>query len=105
MSPHPSARQIKVATDDLRTEATTWSKESQTIGNVSSKIAGLKFNRTEAGIFQEIVNAHSAVIDYASSRTKEGAAAFSQISAALKKAADTYDYEDQHYAAQLKDLW
>lgn len=105
MAPRPSAKTINVATEDLHNEATSWSRESDSLSGVTSKISTLKFNRAEAGLFQLIVSAHSEIIDYAADRCREGVSSFTQISNSLKKAADTYEYEDQHYANQLNNLW
>ncbi|NKY27559.1 hypothetical protein [Nocardia gamkensis] len=105
MAPRPDARHLKVATDDLRAEANIWAREATSLNDISTKIVDLKFNRVEAGLFQGVVSAHSKVVDRASDRCREGVDAFTEVSATLKKVADTYDYEDRNFADQVKDLW
>ncbi|MEV6388448.1 hypothetical protein [Nocardia xishanensis] len=105
MAPRPNADRIKVVTDNLRTESGIWTRESETLTTMAASIGGLKFNRTEAGLFQAFVTVHSELVEAASSRCKEGSPAFINTGTTLKKVADTYDEEDQKYAEQLKDIW
>ncbi|MEU1207376.1 hypothetical protein [Nocardia sp. NPDC005825] len=101
----PSDQLIKVAINDLRGESGIWSQESGTMHGVSTKIAGLKFNRTEAGLFQGIVGKHDDIVDFSTDRTNEGATEFNNISTTLKAAADTYETEEQNNREQFENLW
>ncbi|MFD3506318.1 hypothetical protein [Nocardia sp. NPDC058666] len=101
----PSAGEIKVATNDLRAEATVWTQGSETLTGLASKIEELKFNRVEAGLFQALVTTHSELVEDAAKRCTEGAPAFANTGTTLKFVADKYDEEDQVYADQLKNIW
>ncbi len=101
----PSAEEIKVATNDLRAEATVWIQESGTLTSLASKIGELKFNRVEAGIFQALVAKHSELVEDSATRCTEGAPAFVNTGTTLKFVADKYDEEDQAFADQLKNIW
>ncbi|WP_157103967.1 hypothetical protein [Nocardia harenae] len=94
-----------MATDSLRNEAGVWIRESDTLASVSDSIGELKFNRTEAGIFQIIVSAHSKVVESASARCREGAAAFTETGLILRKVADIYDEEERTQADRLNNIW
>ncbi|PEH75634.1 Uncharacterised protein [Nocardia farcinica] len=105
MPPRPTAERIKVATDNLRAESRVWTTESGTLTSISHAISRLKFNRTEAGMFQLIVTAHSNLVDKAAERCQEGSTAFADTGSTLNKVANTYDEEDRLYAERLANIW
>jgi hypothetical protein len=105
MAPRPSSEHLKVATDSLRSEAGVWARESDTLRSLADSISELKFNRTEAGIFQIIVSAHSKVVEEASARCAEGSAAFTDTGTTLRRVADIYDEEERSNAEQLNNIW
>lgn len=91
----PSAEQVKVATNALRTEAKTWDEQSSVMNTLSTKVAGMEFGRLEAGLFQIMVGPYNEVVSAVSSRCREGTAAMKEIGGTLRTVANTYDAEDK----------
>ena len=105
MSELPTRAEVTVATGVLRREAGTWDEQSAGLGAVSRDVAAMEFGRLEAGLFQLMVGPYNEVIDAVSARTREGAAAMTEIGRTLRSAADTYDAEDRAGEHRIRSIY
>ncbi|MFE3001076.1 hypothetical protein ACFXG4_39600 [Nocardia sp. NPDC059246] len=101
----PTAQQVKVATDTLRTEAGVWDQESGELQKIVDKLPDMHYNRTEAGIFQMMVSPMDDLVNTVSDRCKEGVQRFHDVGTGLRTAATTYDAEEANNTHQFKNLW
>jgi uncharacterized protein YukE len=101
----PTSQEVKVATDALRTEANVWDHQSDQMHAISTKVAGLRMTRLEAGIFQVVVGAYDTLVDQVSARCQEGHDRMHDIAATLRPIADTYDTEDAKGEHRLMNLY
>ncbi|WP_434740715.1 hypothetical protein [Micromonospora sp. SH-82] len=101
----PNRDQVTVATNTLRHEATEWDRQSEAVGGISRKVAGLGLNRIEAGLFQLIVSPYNDVVDQVSGRCDEGCKELAEVGRTLRFVADTYDEEDRTNAHRLNNLY
>jgi len=105
MTHPPSAEQVAVATNALRSEAGEWDTQSTAMGALSTKVAGMEFGRLEAGLFQMMVGPYNDVIHAVAARGKEGATAMTEIADTLRSVADTYDAEDKAAMHRIKNVY
>jgi Excreted virulence factor EspC, type VII ESX diderm len=101
----PTAQQVQVATDALRSEAGIWDAQADQLGNIQSKVSGLTFSRLEAGIFQILVSVNDDLVNHASTRCGEGKTQMSSIASTLRSAADTYDTEERSNEHSFRNLY
>ena len=90
----PSAEEVRVATDALRTEAGVWDDQSEQMSQIASKVQGMQLGRIEAGVFQLIVDPYNDVVTQVNSRSTEAVEAMTNIGNTLRQVATTYDEED-----------
>jgi uncharacterized protein YukE len=102
---NPSAQEVKVATDALRTEAGIWDSQSDQMETISSKVKNMQLGRVEAGVFQLIVGPYNDVVETVTSRSDEGAAAMTNIGDTLRAVATTYDEEDAAAEHRMRGLY
>jgi hypothetical protein len=105
MGDPPSAAEVKVATDALRTEAGQWDEQSSMMSAASTKVGAMEFGRLEAGLFQLMVGPYNEVISAVEARCKEAATAMTEIGTTLRTVADTYDAEDQASEHRIRNLY
>jgi hypothetical protein len=105
MTNPPSAEQVAVATNALRTEAGEWDTQSGAMAALGTKVAGMEFGRLEAGLFQLMVGPYNDVIQAVAARCEEGATAMTEIAATLRSVADTYDAEDKAVLHRIKNVY
>jgi hypothetical protein len=74
----PNSEQVSVATEVLRTEASQWQEQGDTLTTLSSGVAGMEFGRLEAGLFQMMVGPYNDVIHGVTARCTEGATAMAE---------------------------
>ncbi|MCP2322177.1 uncharacterized protein YukE [Hamadaea flava] len=91
---YPSAKEVKVATDALRTESQVWDQQSDQMSKVGTTAKNMQLGRIEAGVFQLIVGPYNDVVNTVSSRSDEAVTAMHDIGNALRTVATTYDAED-----------
>ena len=101
----PSPHDLAVATSALRTEATVWDAQAAQLSRLASRIEALRFSRLEAGLFELIVGAHTALVAHAAARCREGAAEATRVARTLRAVADTYDAEELAGEHRLRDLY
>ncbi|MGW0248009.1 hypothetical protein ACWDYH_15385 [Nocardia goodfellowii] len=101
----PTAQEIKVATDSLRTDSKTWAAQSDAMDGLKTKISGLEFGRIEAGLFQGIVDAHTKLVNKLSTLCGEAGAKFDEVASTVQLCADTYDAEDAAQKHRIDNLW
>lgn len=101
----PSQREIRVATEALRTESGTWTAQSDRMRKIAGKTEELQLTRLEAGLFQIIVDAYRDVIDQVKARAYEGQHSTAHVGATLHQVADTYDREEQENTHRLKNIY
>lgn len=101
----PTSDEVHVACEALRTEGRLWEDQSEKLRLLSGKTAELEYGRVEAGLFQIIVGPYNDVIDVVTARCAEGSIATGEIAGTLRRAADTYEAEDQAGAHQIKDVY
>ncbi len=102
---HPAPREVKVATDALRTEAGEWDRQSAALAAVAAKVAGMELGRVEAGLFQLIVSPYNQVVDAVQARCREGATAMTEVATTLRRVADTYDAEDRANEHRIRNVY
>ena len=95
---------FEVATDALRTEAGAWDQQSAQMGNIATKVDGLRFTRTEAGVFQLVVGPYNDVVDQVHGRCQEAVQRMKEIADTLRQVAKTYDEEERNGVHRLKNL-
>jgi uncharacterized protein YukE len=98
---HPG---FEVATDALRTEAGVWDQQSTQMGNIASKVDGVRFNNLEAGVFQLIVNPYGDVVTQVHDRCSEAVQRMKEIADTLRAVAKTYDEEERNGIHRMKNL-
>jgi hypothetical protein len=103
--PPPTAAQITVATQALRSEATVWDGQVCEINRVWTAAENLRLTRIEAGLFQLIVNEHETIIDLFVARGTEGATRMAEIAKTLRLVADTYDREEADNTHLLTSIY
>lgn len=86
-------KDLKVITDAIRADVTTWDEQAKSIGEVSASIKGMQHNLTELGIFAPIFVHYTSVITHLSGRCDEGKVEMSKIADELVRNAKAY--EDQ----------
>jgi hypothetical protein len=101
----PTAQEVKVATDALRTEAGVWDKESGEMGKIGPEAEGLRLNRIEAGLFQVIFDTYGQVIDQVIARSNEGGTQMADVAKTLRSVADTYDQEEAANVHKLNNIY
>jgi hypothetical protein len=101
----PSHQQITVATAALRKEAGEWERQSEAIGAIAQKVAGMELNRLEAGLFQLIVSPYNQIVTTVQARCQEGQKAMTEIATTLRTVADTYEREEAENLHQLNKLY
>ncbi|BCJ44839.1 hypothetical protein GCM10010168_16520 [Actinoplanes ianthinogenes] len=101
----PTAGEVSVATNVLRSEAGQWETQAGKLTSLSTEAAGMEFGRLEAGLFQAMVGPYNDVINAVTARATEGATAMKEIAATLRNAANTYEAEDQAGAHRLKNIY
>lgn len=101
----PTAQQIQVATDALRTEAGVWDAQAAQLGNIQSKVSELTFSRLEAGIFQVLVSVNDDLVNHVSTRCGEGNTQMTSIASTLRSVADTYDAEERSNEHSFRNLY
>ena len=105
MTQPPSREQVSVATNALRNEAGEWLAQSALLATQSAKVAEMEFGRLEAGLFQLMVGPYNDVIDAVAARSKEAAAAMTEIAGTLRSVADTYDAEDKASEHRIRNIY
>jgi hypothetical protein len=105
MSDLPSAAEVTVETQVLRTEAGIWDEQSHTLSTLSSTVSAMEFGRLEAGLFQGLVGPYNELIAAVTARTREGATAMTEIGQTLISAANTYDAEDKANEHRLRNIY
>ena len=103
--PPPTAEQIRVATEALRTEAGVWDTQAAQVNRIGPTADGLRLNRIEAGLFQVIFDTYQQVIDQVIARADEGAARMREIATTLRDVADTYDREEASNTHRLNNIY
>lgn len=103
--PPPTAEQIRVATEALRTEAAVWGTQAAQVNRIGPTADGLRLNRIEAGLFQVIFDTYQQVIDQVIARADEGAARMREIATTLRDVADTYDREEASNTHSLNNIY
>lgn len=103
MSPTP--QELSVATNALRAESATWTRESDEMSAVKTKIEGLEFSRLEGGIFQAIVGPHTELVEKMATLTGQASQRFEEVASTLILCADTYEAEDLAGKHNLDNLW
>jgi uncharacterized protein YukE len=103
--PPPTAAEVKVATDALRTEAGVWDTQADEMHAISLKVAGLHMSRLEAGMFQVVVSAYDGMVEQVALRCQEGHDRMRDIGTTLRQVADTYQSEDESGAHRIKNLY
>ncbi len=101
----PTAQQVQVATDALRTEAGVWDAQSGQLDTIRSKVAELTFSRLEAGIFQILVSVNDDLVAHVTARCGEGTTEMAAIATTLRSVADTYDTEERANEHSLRNLY
>jgi hypothetical protein len=101
----PTAEQMQVATEALRTEAGVWDTQAAQLGTIESKVAALTFSRLEAGIFQVLVSVHDDLVAHVSGRAGEGRTEMGSIASTLRAVADTYDTEERSNEHAMRNLY
>jgi hypothetical protein len=95
---------FEVATDSLRTEAGVWDQQSTQMGNLASKVDGVRFDRFEAGVFQLIQGPYNDVVTQVHDRCTEAVQRMKEIADTLRAVAKTYDEEELKGIHRLKNL-
>src|SRR5215470_5438217 len=103
--PPPTAEQIRVATEALRTEADVWDTQAAQAYRIGPMADGLRLNRIEAGLFQVIFDTYQQVTDQVIARADEGAARMREIATTLRDVADTYDREEASNTHRLNNIY
>ena len=101
----PTAQQIEVATDALRTEADVWDAQSAQLGGIQAKVGELTFRRLQAGIFQILVSVNDDLVDHVAARCGEGRSQLAAVAATLRAVADTYDEEERANEHSFRNLY
>jgi hypothetical protein len=101
----PTAEQVQVATDALRTEAGVWDAQSTQLGAIQSKVSGLTFSRLEAGIFQVLVSVNDDLVNHVTARCGEGKTQMAAIASTLRSVADTYDAEERSNEHSFRNIY
>ncbi len=101
----PSAEEVKVATDALRSEAGEWAAQGGKLTALGTKVADMEFGRLEAGLFQLMVGPYNDVIHAVVARAGEGGAAMVEIGGTLRSVADTYDAEDKASEHRIRNVY
>lgn len=101
----PTAQDIKVATDALRTEAEVWTAQAAELTTIATKADGLRFSRIEAGLFQLICGVHDEIVTHVVARCGEGNTQMTAISSTLRTVADTYDQEESANEHSFRNLY
>lgn len=100
MTPH----ELVVVTDSLRRTATVWDHQATAVGAIAGSARGLGLNRLSAGVFQLIVSPYQALVTEVADRCTEGNQSMSEIAAALRKAAATYDEAERRNVAAATNV-
>src|SRR5215470_10960079 len=103
--PPPTAEQIRVATEALRTEAGVWDAQAAQMNRIGPMAEGLRLNRIEAGLFQVIFDTYQQVIDQVIARANEGGQRMAEIATTLRQVADTYDREEASNTHRLNNIY
>ncbi len=101
----PTPHDLAVATSALRTEAVVWEAQAAELARLASRIEALGFSRLEAGLFQAVVGAHTALVRHAAARCGEGVAEAAGVAGTLHAVADTYDAEELAGEHRLRNLY
>ncbi len=101
----PTADQVTVATEALRTEAGVWDTQAGSMSDIQSKVEGLRLNRVEAGLFQIIFDTYGQVIDQVITRSGEGNKEMLDIGTTLRAVADTYEQEEANNVHKLNNIY
>lgn len=94
MPPPPTADQIRVAIEALRTEASVWDAQAAQTNRIGPMAEALRLNRIEAGLFQVIFDTYGQVIEQVIARANESGQRMTEIANTLRSVADTYDREE-----------
>jgi uncharacterized protein YukE len=103
--PPPTAEQIRVATEALRTEAGVWDAQAAQLNRIGPMTEALRLNRVEAGLFQVIFDTYQQVIDQVVARADEGGQRMDEIATTLRQVADTYDREEAANTHMLNNIY
>lgn len=103
--PPPTADQIRVATEALRTEAGVWDTQAAQMNRIGPTAEGLRLNRIEAGLFQVIFDTYGQVIEQVIGRANEGGQRMTEIATTLRSVADTYDREEAANTHMLNNVY
>lgn len=101
----PTAEQIRVATEALRTEAGVWDGQAAQMNQIGPKAEGLRLNRIEAGLFQVIFDTYANVIEQVIARSNEGGQRMTEIAGTLRQIADVYDREEADNTHMLNSVY
>ena len=102
---HPSAEEVRVATDALRAEAGQWEHQSGVISGLAGTVQGMELGRVEAGLFQLIVSPYNDVVNTVRARCQEGRTAMTQVAATLRRVAAVYEEEDRDNAHRIRGVY
>ena len=86
---------FEVVVSALHAEATVWERQGECLEAAGRKVAGLRLNRCEAGIFQLLVSPYNELINQIDARCREGHSAMAEIVSCLQKAAHAYENNEQ----------
>lgn len=101
----PTAQELQVAFDALRTEAGVWDQQSSQMGQVASKVQGMQLGRIEAGVFQLIVGPYNEVVQAVTARSNEAVQAMTSIGSTLRDIATVYEQEEAAGIHRLRNLY
>ncbi len=102
----PTADEIRVATDTIRSEAAIWDECSATLAIARETTWTMAIDGVPpASIFAEFIAAYNEAVALAHDRFRQGDAHTAGIGAALRRVADTYDAEEQANLHALHNLY
>ncbi|MFE3545653.1 hypothetical protein ACFXK0_22035 [Nocardia sp. NPDC059177] len=102
----PTAAQISVALNALRTQATGWAERSTDMNGLSVRVTEYSYNDDEAGfIFSGFIDEYNEIIDKLETRLKEGELAMKEIARTLNTVAGVYEQEDLAREHELRNLY
>lgn len=68
----PHSGELQVVRGSLRKVADIWDQQGNAIGAITSKAAGMRLDRLDAGVFQLIVTPYDQVVGQVAARCREG---------------------------------
>jgi hypothetical protein len=89
----------------LRQDARIWDEQSSQLTTIARKIADLRMDRAEAGIFQIFVSAYQAAVDQVIARSTEGSAAMTAVATTLTEVANAYQRDESGETYRFQDLY